>query len=108
MPFVSRLPGIDLAYEILDGRGPLVMFCPGYASDMQGTKALALEAWCKAQGRAMLRFDYAGHGASGGVFLENGIGDWAADAAFVLEQVAPGQEVLLVGSSMGGLSLIHI
>lgn len=107
MPFVSRLPGIDLAYEVLDGRGPLVMFCPGYASDMQGTKALALEAWCKAQGRAMLRFDYAGHGASGGVFLENGIGDWAADAAFVLEQVAPGREVLLVGSSMGGwISLI--
>ncbi len=102
MSYVSRLPGIDLAYEFLAGEGPLVMFCPGYASDMAGTKALALEAWCRARGRAMLRFDYAGHGKSGGVFIENGIGDWAADAEFVLEQVAPERDVVLVGSSMGG------
>jgi pimeloyl-ACP methyl ester carboxylesterase len=102
MTYVSRLPGIDLAYEFLDGEGPVVVFCPGYASDMAGTKALALEAWCRARGRAMLRFDYAGHGKSGGVFIENGIGDWAADAEFVLQQVAPAREVLLVGSSMGG------
>ncbi|MBU6449497.1 MAG: alpha/beta fold hydrolase [Rhodospirillales bacterium] len=102
MTYVSRLPGIELAYEVLEGEGPLVMFCPGYASDMAGTKALALEAWCRARGRAMLRFDYAGHGKSGGVFAENGIGDWAADAEFVLEQVAPGRDVVLVGSSMGG------
>ena len=102
MTYVSRLPGIELAYEFLEGKGPVVMFCPGYASDMAGTKALALEAWCRARGRAMLRFDYAGHGKSGGVFIENGIGDWAADAAFVLEQVAPERDVVLVGSSMGG------
>ena len=102
MPFVTRLPGIELAYEFLDGKGPVVMFCPGYASDMAGTKALALEAWCQERGRAMLRFDYAGHGKSGGVFVENGIGDWAADAAFVLEQLASERDVLLVGSSMGG------
>ena len=102
MTYVSRLPGIELAYEVLEGEGPLVMFCPGYASDMAGTKALALEAWCRAQGQAMLRFDYAGHGKSGGVFIENGIGDWAADAEFVLEQVAPERDVVLVGSSMGG------
>ncbi|MDE2319455.1 MAG: alpha/beta hydrolase [Rhodospirillales bacterium] len=102
MTYVSRLPEIELAYEVLEGEGPLVMFCPGYASDMAGTKALALEAWCRARGRAMLRFDYAGHGKSGGVFAENGIGDWAADAEFVLEQVAPGRDVVLVGSSMGG------
>jgi alpha-beta hydrolase superfamily lysophospholipase len=102
MMFVSRLPGIKLAYEFLDGAGPVVMFCPGYASDMAGTKALALAAWCRARGQAMLRFDYAGHGASGGVFTENGVGDWAQDAAFILEQAAPGREVVLVGSSMGG------
>ncbi len=102
MTYVSRLSGINLAYEFSEGKGPVVMFCSGYASDMAGTKALALEAWCKARGRAMLRFDYAGHGQSGGVFTENGIGDWAADAECVLAQVAPGREVLLVGSSMGG------
>ncbi|MBU6420117.1 MAG: alpha/beta hydrolase [Proteobacteria bacterium] len=102
MPFVTRLPGIDLAYEFLEGEGPVLMFCPGYASDMEGTKALALEAWCRTRKRAMLRFDYAGHGKSGGAFIENGIGDWAADAEFVLEQVAPERDVVLVGSSMGG------
>ncbi|GBQ33497.1 alpha/beta fold hydrolase [Acidocella aminolytica] len=102
MPYVSRLPGIDLAYEFLEGEGPVVMFCPGYASDMQGTKALTLEEWCRANKRAMLRFDYAGHGQSAGVFTENGIGDWAADAEHVLDQTAPGRDVLLVGSSMGG------
>ncbi|MBU6397975.1 MAG: alpha/beta hydrolase [Rhodospirillales bacterium] len=102
MPFVTRLSGIELAYEFLDGEGPVLMFCPGYASDMEGTKALALEAWCRARKRAMLRFDYAGHGRSGGVFIENGIGDWAADAQFVLEQIAPERDVVLVGSSMGG------
>ena len=102
MPFVTRLSGIELAYEFLDGEGPVLMFCPGYASDMEGTKALALEAWCRARKRAMLRFDYAGHGKSGGVFIENGIGDWAADAQFVLEQIAPERDVVLVGSSMGG------
>lgn len=102
MMYVSRLPGIRLAYEYLPGRGPVVVFCSGYASDMTGTKALALEAWCKAEGRSMLRFDYAGHGASEGVFTENGIGDWKADAAFILEHVAATEDVVLVGSSMGG------
>lgn len=102
MPTISRLPGIELAYEFLPGKAPVMVFCPGYASDMSGSKALALEAWCRDQGQAMLRFDYSGHGHSGGVFLENGISDWAADAAFVLAQLVPTQEVLLVGSSMGG------
>lgn len=102
MSYVSRLPGIKLVYAFLPGNGPVIVFCPGYGSDMSGTKALALEAWCKANGRAMLRFDYAGHGASGGIFIENGIGDWAEDAAFVLNHAAPAQDIILVGSSMGG------
>lgn len=102
MMYLSRSPGIKLAYEFLPGDGPVVVFCPGYASDMLGTKAMALEAWCKAQERPMLRFDYAGHGASDGVFTDNGIGDWAADAAFVIEQVIATSDIILVGSSMGG------
>jgi pimeloyl-ACP methyl ester carboxylesterase len=102
MPNICRVPGTELAYEFLPGAGPAVVFCPGYASHMQGTKALALEAWCKQAGRAMLRFDYAGHGESGGAFVDGCIGDWAEDAAFVVEQVVPGQEIVLVGTSMGG------
>lgn len=102
MAYVSRVPGIKLAYEFLPGDGPVIVFCPGYASDMTGTKALALEAWCKNQNRSMLRFDYAGHGCSGGVFSENGISDWAQDAAFVIEHVAAAKDIILIGSSMGG------
>lgn len=63
---------------------------------------MALDSWCQRQGRALLRFDYAGHGASDGVFIENGIGDWAADAGFILNHVAATRDVVLVGSSMGG------
>ena len=72
-----------------------------FEAAMEGTKAAHLEAWAKAQGRAFLRLDYAGHGASGGVFEDGCIGDWAADAEAVIRHAAPGP-VLLVGSSMGG------
>lgn len=102
MPSLERVPGIRLEYEFLAGRQPVVMFCPGFASDMGGTKALALRAACIAKGQAFLRFDYSGHGQSGGRLIEGCISDWAADAAFVLNCVAPSQKILLAGSSMGG------
>lgn len=102
MPHISRNPDVNLAFEFLPGTAPVVVFCPGYASDMNGTKALALEEDCRARGQAMLRLDYSGHGQSGGDFLEGTIGDWAADAAFIIAEVVPEQPVLLVGSSMGG------
>jgi pimeloyl-ACP methyl ester carboxylesterase len=97
-----RVPEVALAYEMLEGDGPVVVFCPGFASDMGGTKAMRLWAWCEAHGQAMLRFDYSGHGQSGGRFIDGCIGDWAADAAHVVGAAAAGREVLLVGSSMGG------
>jgi pimeloyl-ACP methyl ester carboxylesterase len=102
MKRIFREAGVPLAYEYLPGTAPVVVFCPGYASDMAGTKALALEADCRARGQAMLRFDYSGHGQSGGDFLEGTIGAWAADAAFIITQIVHHQPLLLVGSSMGG------
>jgi pimeloyl-ACP methyl ester carboxylesterase len=97
-----RVPDVALEYEFLEGRGPVVVFCPGFASDMGGTKAMRLWAQAKARGQAMLRFDYSGHGASQGAFTDGSIGDWTADAAHVIETILPGRELLLVGSSMGG------
>ncbi|HTJ89545.1 MAG TPA: alpha/beta hydrolase [Acidocella sp.] len=97
-----RVPDVALEYEFLEGRGPVVVFCPGFASDMGGTKAMRLWAQAEKLGQAMLRFDYSGHGASGGAFSDGCIGDWTADAAHVIATVVPGREVLLVGSSMGG------
>jgi len=68
---------------------------------MTGTKALWLADWARARGRAHLRFDYSGHGASSGDFRDGSIGDWAADAAEAVSRLTEGPQIL-VGSSMGG------
>ncbi|KMK67902.1 alpha/beta fold hydrolase [Puniceibacterium sp. IMCC21224] len=93
--------GRRLAFAYTPGEGPVVVFLSGYKSDMEGTKAVHLEAWAQARGRAFLRFDYSGHGASGGRFEDGCIGDWAADAEAVISQLSEGP-LVLVGSSMGG------
>ncbi|MDM7957304.1 alpha/beta hydrolase [Blastomonas sp.] len=80
---------------------PTLVFLPGYASDMTGTKALALDGWAERQGLAMLRFDYAGCGASGGKFDDQGLADWRDDVLALIDTVVSGP-VLLIGSSMGG------
>jgi len=78
-----------------------VVFLGGFKSDMEGTKALHLEAWAKRAGRAFLRFDYSGHGQSSGDFTDGCIGDWTADAMDAISALTDGPQVL-VGSSMGG------
>jgi pimeloyl-ACP methyl ester carboxylesterase len=90
-----------LAYHLTEGTGPTIVFLPGYASDMSGTKALAVEAWAKAKGRAFLRFDYGGCGQSEGVFEEQSLSGWRDDVLTMLDQVVAGPAIL-VGSSMGG------
>ncbi len=92
--------GRRIAWHGVDGNGPPVMFLGGFRSDMSGTKALALEAWARARGQAFIRFDYSGHGISGGAFEEGCIGDWTEDAAAVLDLL--NEPAVLVGSSMGG------
>lgn len=104
MTAIKRLDGpngTQLAYAKTEGDGPTIVFLSGYKSDMEGTKAVHLEAWAKFEGRAFLRFDYSGHGVSGGAFEEGCIGDWARDAQAVIEATTDGP-VVLVGSSMGG------
>lgn len=93
--------GRRIAYDRLEGKGPGVVFLGGFRSDKEGTKALALEAWARAEGRAFLRFDYSGHGASSGEFLDGAIGDWFEDARAAILALTEGPQVL-VGSSMGG------
>lgn len=94
--------GTRLAFRHQPGAGPLIVFLPGYMSDMTGSKAEALAGWAAVQGRAFLRLDYSGCGASGGDFLAGSIGRWTGDALAVIDHVAPAGAVLLVGSSMGG------
>ena len=93
--------GVALAYQRLAGRGPTVVFLPGYRSDMTGDKATALATLCAARGQGMLLFDYSGHGASGGAFTDGTIGRWTADALAVIDALTEGP-LVLVGSSMGG------
>jgi pimeloyl-ACP methyl ester carboxylesterase len=76
------------------------VFLPGYMSDMEGSKATALDAWAQGEGRATLRFDYGGCGASEGDFAEQSLANWRDDALAAIDSVAG--PVLLVGSSMGG------
>lgn len=90
-----------LAFVAHPGQSPTVLFLTGFRSDMTGAKALHLERHCTAAGRAFVRFDYRGHGASGGRFEDGCIGNWRDDALAVLDEIAQGP-VVLVGSSMGG------
>jgi pimeloyl-ACP methyl ester carboxylesterase len=98
---LARPDGNAVAYRHRTGRGPTILFLPGYMSDMEGGKACALDAWAEREGRSMLRFDYRGCGASGGEFEHFGLADWLADAVAMIDEVAQGP-VVLVGSSMGG------
>jgi len=93
--------GRRLAHHRLSGTGPGIVFLGGFKSDMEGTKALWLEEWARARGRAFLRFDYSGHGQSSGAFTEGCIGEWADDARAALDEWTDGPQIL-VGSSMGG------
>ena len=101
MPEMLTTPqGRRIAYHRTEGQGPAVVFLGGFKSDMGGTKAVHLEAWARAAGRAFLRFDYSGHGESDGAFEDGSIGDWHADAMAALGLVDG--PLVLVGSSMGG------
>jgi pimeloyl-ACP methyl ester carboxylesterase len=80
---------------------PGLFWLGGFKSDMQGTKAVALDNWAQAQGRACLRFDYSGHGESGGDFKDGTIGCWLEECLAVYLQFAKGPQVV-IGSSMGG------
>ncbi|WP_171126472.1 MULTISPECIES: carboxylesterase [unclassified Ruegeria] len=99
--FLDTAQGRRLAYHKSEGAGPTVVFLGGLKSDMEGTKAVHLEAWAKERGQAFLRFDYSGHGESGGAFEEGCIGDWHEDTAAAVAELTEGP-LIVVGSSMGG------
>ncbi len=104
---LPRPGGASIAYRKTAGASPGVIFMGGFNSDMTGTKACALEAACRNEGRAFIRFDYSGHGESSGAFTDGTIGGWTDDAIAVLDQVSDGPQVL-VGSSMGGWIMLLV
>ncbi|MER2605744.1 MAG: alpha/beta hydrolase [Siculibacillus sp.] len=90
----------EIAVARRAGAGPGLLWLGGFRSDMAGSKALALDAHGAARGRAVTRFDYSGHGVSGGRFEDGTISRWAEEAKAVFDTTAGAQ--ILIGSSMGG------
>ena len=108
MPDFLHRPGLPaLAYAHREGGGPTIVFLPGYGSDMEGSKAVVLDAWAEAQGQAMLRMDYRGCGQSEGVFAEATLDDWRDDALDLIDSLTTGP-LILVGSSMGGWLMLLV
>ncbi|MGA9896431.1 MAG: alpha/beta hydrolase [Xanthobacteraceae bacterium] len=97
-----------IAIRTTEGASPGLVWLGGYKSDMQGTKAIALADWAANNGRACLRFDYSGHGESGGAFTDGTISRWLAESLMVFDACCRGPQIL-IGSSMGGwLALLLI
>jgi pimeloyl-ACP methyl ester carboxylesterase len=105
--YVAAREGVQLAYQYRPGKGPTIVFLPGYASDMAGSKATAVAEWAGRIGRGSLLFDYGGCGLSSGDFEAQSFRDWLGDALHLIDNVVQGP-VLLVGSSMGGWMMLHL
>jgi pimeloyl-ACP methyl ester carboxylesterase len=102
--------GRRIAYRLRPGRpgipGPTLMFLPGYASDMDGTKAVEIDGFAAVAGLACLRLDYSGTGSSGGDFADGTLDRWLDEVVTAIDLLVEGP-VLLIGSSMGGWLALH-
>jgi pimeloyl-ACP methyl ester carboxylesterase len=102
-----HVDGLQIAYRLRPGSAPTLVFLPGYASDMEGTKALALDSLAERRGIAMLRLDYSGTGSSGGRFEDRTLAMWLEEALAAVDQLTEGP-LIIVGSSMGGWIALHL
>jgi pimeloyl-ACP methyl ester carboxylesterase len=98
--------GRRLAYRLRPGSTPTLVFLPGYASDMDGAKAVALGAFAGRRGAAMLRFDYSGTGRSGGSFVDGTLAGWLDETLALIDGLTAGP-LVLIGSSMGAWLALH-
>ena len=87
-------------------KGPTLVFLPGYASDMDGTKASEIDVFAAAAGLSYLRLDYSGTGSSGGDFAEGTLDRWLDEVVSAIDLLVEGP-VILIGSSMGGWLALH-
>jgi pimeloyl-ACP methyl ester carboxylesterase len=99
--------GRRIAYRLRTGSSPTLVFLPGYASDMEGTKALELDAFAEQRGLSMLRLDYSGTGSSSGSFEEGTLAAWLTETLAAVDHLTKGP-LILVGSSMGGWIALHL
>ena len=99
--------GRRLAYRLRPGSAPTLLFLPGYASDMDGAKAIALDGFAERRGIAMLRFDYSGTGQSGGSFEDGTLAGWLDEALAMVDRLTDGR-IIPIGSSMGAWIALHL
>ena len=102
-----EVEGRTIAYRLRSGTAPTLVFLPGYASDMEGTKALALDAFADRRGLGMLRLDYSGTGSSGGRFEDGTLERWLEEALAAVDRLTVGP-LIVIGSSMGGWIGLHV
>ena len=102
-----EVDGRRIAYRLRSGKSPTIIFLPGYASDMEGAKALALDAFAERRGVSMLRLDYSGTGSSAGKFEDGTLALWLAEVLASVDQLTTGP-LIVVGSSMGGWIALHL
>ena len=99
--------GREIAFRKREGNGPTLLFLPGYASDMDGAKATAIDGYAADGGLPCLRLDYSGTGSSPGEFAEGTLDRWLEDSLDVADEQAPGP-IIAIGSSMGAWIALHM
>ncbi len=107
LEFLTSPGGQRLAYRFRRGTWPTLLFLPGYASDMDGTKAVRLDAFAARRGASMLRFDYSGTGSSAGQFEDGTLEAWLGEARALVDELTAGP-LILIGSSMGAWIALHL
>lgn len=107
LDYLDLRDGRRIAYRLTEGEGPLLVFLPGYLSDMEGGKATALFGWAIRNNRACLLLDYSGCGRSSGDFGEGTLTRWRDEVVALVEAIDP-ERVVLVGSSMGGWLMLLV
>ena len=105
--YLDLADGRRIATRFRPGSGPTLVFLPGYASDMEGSKAVALDGWAAERGNPILRLDYSGTGRSSGRFEEGTLARWIEEAGAAIDRLTSGP-LILVGSSMGGWIMLHL
>src|SRR6476469_9492032 len=102
-----EVAGRSIAYRLRRGKVPALVFLPGYASDMEGAKAVAIDEFAVRRGLSALRLDYSGSGSSHGRFEDGTLALWLEEALAAIDALTDGP-LILVGSSMGGWIALHI
>jgi pimeloyl-ACP methyl ester carboxylesterase len=103
----TEVAGRPIAYRFRPGAEPTLLFLPGYASDMEGGKALAIDAYAEQHGLAILRFDYSGTGSSKGRFEDGTLSSWLDESLALVDRLTTGP-LIVIGSSMGGWIGLHL